>query len=296
MATDPDVDRDQIAVGLRLGRGGELKIILSRKGFDGTAGGCPSPIVDGRPLSLPIPTKMPTSTRYRDLVGLYGDLVADLTHGRLNGDSRCHADPDIDEGVMDRQPGWRGALGQVAAAQGHLAKQDVQTGDLFIFWGLFREVVHDARWKFVGLPEHRIWGWLQIGEIIQLGADGSHALRERPWLSDHPHVRPGWGPQNVLYVASDSLSLGGQSLDLAGSGVLARGHRLTADNQQPSKWRAPDWLHPLMGGCGMTYHPPERWAPDGTVQSAARGQEFVAAPTAGSGALEWLKAILTEAG
>ena len=32
-----------------------MKIILSRKGFDSSSGGGPSPIVDGRCLSLPIP-------------------------------------------------------------------------------------------------------------------------------------------------------------------------------------------------------------------------------------------------
>jgi Nucleotide modification associated domain 3 len=67
-----------------------------------------------------------------------------------------------------------------------LANQGVQAGDLFIFWGLFRPVENVGRWQFVGKPEHRIWGWLQIADIIELGADGSHAVEERPWLSDHP--------------------------------------------------------------------------------------------------------------
>jgi hypothetical protein len=44
----------------------------------------------------------------------------------------------------------------------------------------------------------------------------------------------------------------------------------------------------------MTYHPPHRWGPEGTVQSAPRGQEFVAAPPNGGHAIEWLTALLEE--
>jgi len=33
-----------------------MKLILSRKHSDSSAGGCPSPLIDGRPVSLPIPS------------------------------------------------------------------------------------------------------------------------------------------------------------------------------------------------------------------------------------------------
>ncbi len=272
-----------------------MKIIFSRKGFDGTAGGCPSPIVDGQPLSLPIPSKMRTPTRFRDLHGgVYGNLVNDLTRGKLTPDDWCHLDPDINERSLPRKMGWRGAFGQVAAAQGHLANQRVARGDLFIFWGLFRPVKNDGDWKFVGMREHRIWGWLQIGEIIELGPDGSHAVAERPWLSDHPHTRAGWGAQNVLYLASRELVLGSHVLPLAGSGVFKAGYRLSCAEARPSTWRVPDWLNPKHGGSGMTYHPPLRWGEDGTVQIAARGQEFVAVPHSEHNAVDWLSALLQE--
>ena len=190
----------------------------------------------------------------------------------------CHLDPDINPDSLPRRPGWRGALGQVAAAQGHLANQGVARGDLFVFWGLFRPVEHDGRWKFVGKPEHRIWGWLQIGEIIELGADGSHALAERPWLNNHPHTRAGWTAQNVLYVACEELTLGSRVLSLAGSGALKVGYRLSEAGAKASTWRDRIGSIPRRGGSGMTYHPPQRWGEDGTVESAARGQEFVAVP------------------
>ena len=45
-----------------------MKIIFSRKGFDTKFGGAPSPIIDGVPYSLPIPTgDYPSVSTYRDL-------------------------------------------------------------------------------------------------------------------------------------------------------------------------------------------------------------------------------------
>jgi hypothetical protein len=272
-----------------------MRVVFSRKGFDRTAGGCPSPIVDGHPVSLPIPSPtMPTPTRFGDVRGPYGRLVRDLTGGRLTPDDWCHLDPDINPGNLPRPAGWRGALGQAGAAQGHLANQGVQAGDLFLFWGLFQPVVDDGRWRFVGTAEHRIWGWLQIWEIVDLGVDGSHAVAERPWLRDHPHARAGWFAQNVLYIASEELRLPSRRLALPGAGVLRTGHRLTDVGATPSRWRVPDWLNPRRGGSGMTFHPFERWGEDGTVRSAPRGQEFVARPRDDGIAGEWLTELLDE--
>lgn len=41
-----------------------MRIIFSRKGFDTGSGGKPSPIVDGRPISLPIPATRNSRTTY----------------------------------------------------------------------------------------------------------------------------------------------------------------------------------------------------------------------------------------
>lgn len=114
-----------------------MKVIFSRKGFDSGTGGCPSPIIDGAPISLPIPTRMPTATAFGELPGPYADLVTDLTNGRVTAENRCHLDPDISRDVLPRMPGWKGSLGQEGAAQGHLVNQGIAPGDLFIFWGFF---------------------------------------------------------------------------------------------------------------------------------------------------------------
>jgi hypothetical protein len=44
----------------------------------------------------------------------------------------------------------------------------------------------------------------------------------------------------------------------------------------------------------MTYHPLQRWGDDGTLQSAARGQEFVAVPRRRDDTFEWISAVLQE--
>jgi Nucleotide modification associated domain 3 len=91
-------------------------------------GWSPSPLVDGRPISLPIPTRMPTPTRFGDLSDDVAQLVSDLTRGRITAVRPCHLDPDLDAKSLVRHPGWRGALGQVSAAQSHLSNNDIDSG------------------------------------------------------------------------------------------------------------------------------------------------------------------------
>jgi hypothetical protein len=271
-----------------------MRVIFSRKGFDSSAGGCPSPIIGEQPISLPIPTQMPTGIRYEDLHGDYGSLVEDLTKRKFNRLTPCHLDPDLDASLLPRLPGWRGGLGQVGAAQTHLSNAGVTRGDLFLFWGLFRRVERRDRWTFVGSPEHRIFGWLLVDDIVDLGPAGSCALRSRPWLKDHPHARDGWGRQNALYVATEQLHLNNSNIGLPGWGVFSRGLRLTVEGTKPSTWAVPDWLNPSRGGVGMTYHPGDRWRRDGTLQCAARGQEFVALIEGRADATDWLRGLFKE--
>ena len=275
-----------------------MKVIFSRKGFDSKAGGGPSPIIDGRPVSLPIPErKYPTPLRYADLEGGLAEIVADLTRGKHGPDTRCHLDPDLDAmRLAHRPPGWRGCLGQIGSAQGHLRNQGVAEGDLFLFWGSFRPAARggDGRWRYSGRAEDRIFGWLQIAEILDAGADGSTVLNRHPWLRDHPHARPGWPGSNTLYVAADALRLPGRpQTSVAGWGVLPEGYRLSSPEGIKSRWVVPRWLCPPLG-CGMTYHgQAARWdAGSSMVASVAQGQEFVADIGDEPAALDWLGALL----
>jgi Nucleotide modification associated domain 3 len=263
-----------------------LHIIFSRKGFDSSFGGCPSPILEGRPLSLPIPTRQPTLTCFGDLRDPIPKLVEDLTCGKIRPERRCHLDPDLDEPSLPERPtGWRGALGQVAAARAHLRNQRVGPGDLFLFWGLFRPVEqHEGRWRYVSLPIHAIFGWLQVAEVHENPGGGQ--LQACPWLERHPHVQHGWGDGNAIFVGRESLSF--SSMPLPGFGVFRRPFQLTAvDRPYPSLWQVPDWLHASRGGVGMTYHPASRWLEGGQLRCAARGQEFVACVSSQPDAFKW---------
>jgi hypothetical protein len=59
-------------------RGLQMKIILSRKGFDSSSGGVPSPIFsDGDMLSLPIPDRAST-VKYDEIAGNSWATVGEL--------------------------------------------------------------------------------------------------------------------------------------------------------------------------------------------------------------------------
>ena len=261
-----------------------MRIILSRKGFDSSAGGCPSPILpDGRLLALPIPDPR-SRIRYADLQleGVNsGRLVSQLTRGRIKGSHGAHLDPDLVFEDLLREPGWRPLLGQTGSAQGHLRKQGISEGDLFLFFGLFREAeIVNRRWRFVpgSRPRHILWGWLQIGEIINIDTAD---LSNRKWLHYHPHLHGETDANNTLYLARKSLNLDGME-GVDGSGTFARFNPLLQltkpGSGKPTCWQLPDWFYPGERS-PLSYHAkPERWQlQDGfcELQCAARGQEFV---------------------
>ncbi len=206
-----------------------MRIIFSRKGFDSAAGGCPSPLLDGCPISLPIPTRQPTKTTFGDLRYPVPEMVTDLTRGKLNRGHMCHVDPDIDESMLpDRPTGWRGAFGQVGKAQKHLSNQGVTHDDLFLFWGLFRPVekLH-GKWRYFSRPIHAIYGWLQVSDVVLNSGGGP--LGKYPWLDRHPHVQEGWGDENVIYVANNTLNLA--------RGMSGRVESACLSIQQGDGWR-----------------------------------------------------------
>ncbi|MEI9429193.1 hypothetical protein [Mesorhizobium sp. Cs1299R1N3] len=278
-----------------------MKIVFSRKGFDGVAGGVPSPIISGRPLSFPIPTTL-QHTRFSDLREPVFQLVCDLTRGRINGDAFCHLDPDIDAAVTkgSRPIGWRGALGQVGKAQSHLRNRGVGPGDLFLFFGLFQEVERQAGcWRYLGKPQHAIFGWLQVAEVVSVADDAKGIRTKHPWLSDHAHLRDGWETfgvspkvlQNTVYIAEERLSLLPSS-NLPGFGTLEEAYILTAsESKMKSVWRIPDWLNPHRGGTGLTFHSSNRYSND-LLATVGRGQEFVADIGEKVEPLGWLQSIL----
>ena len=129
------------------------KLIISRKGFDSGSGRCPSPIFpDGTMFSLPIPSN--DQVAFEELQ--HGDVdiasvVTEITNGRIRRRDPVHLDPDLNFDAYryrkDRPAWqqWRGMLGQAGIAQSHLNKQGVGSGDVFLFFGLYRRVEETAQ-------------------------------------------------------------------------------------------------------------------------------------------------------
>lgn len=220
-----------------------MKVILSRKGFDSAAGKAPSPIIGGRPISMPIPASKNSVTTYGD-IGL-GEAVTRITKGRLTGSDLCHHDPMFVSGEC--------IFGQTGAAQSHLARNRVGPGDLFLFFGLFADEETKAR-------HHRFFGYLKVQSCMEVGRLSAADRKDLQQLK-HPHVMGTWYANDMIY---------------RGEGMAAsQAHpelRLTRPGGPLSQWIVPEWLQEK----GLTYHGrATRWATPGELSAVARGQEFV---------------------
>lgn len=250
-----------------------MKIILSRKGFDSSNGFMPSPILpDGTLLSLPIPSDEVDLNTYSDLSYgnlTYFDIIKSLNPKTiLRGDSFCHLDPDLRKDVKERPSNWKSAFGQMDSALGILRNQNVTIGDLFLFFGWFRQTeYYNGKLQFVkGAPDiHVIYGYLQIGQIL------SNQDLLPDWLSSHPHYSysDAWKKgKNVIFLPSEKLSFNSR---YPGVGYLnySANRVLTKDGYSRRYWDLPTFFRNLKITCN-----PNPWVGD-VFKSAGIGQEFV---------------------
>lgn len=280
-----------------------MKAIFSRKGFDSGYGGVPSPVMPDMTLaSLPIPGSDGCARYGRIRAGKasLGNIAGDLTGGRINAEAFAHLDPDLSAKSMDRKEGWRGSLGQSGAAQGHLAGQGVEAGDVFLFFGWFREASFSGKWCFKPKTKdfHALFGYLQIACRVDLGAkpDAGAVLEQYPWLEGHPHLSGERDANNALYIGSEELVLDGIGSGLRGYGCFGKlddGLALSAPGESKSKWVLPPWVASPEEGGKLSYHgDAARWSRDGQgrllLQTVAKGQEFVAPVLRGGEFAQWL--------
>ncbi len=239
-----------------------MKIVFSRKGFDSASGGAPSPIIKGRPVSIPIPATHRSQTTYGHL-GL-GAVVREITRNCFTENSLCHCDPMFQ--------GHKCAFGQTSAAQSHLTNNNVGVGDVFLFFGLFSGI--DGKHR-----HHRIFGFLQVERVLHLGANPK--LEDQPpgFEIQHPHTIGVWSPNNTIYLGPGKTAKKSHS-ELS----------LSVPGNQVSKWKIPHWLK----NTGLTYHGRrDRWGDDYTLQVVPRGQEFITDITGNYDAYGWLEKILS---
>lgn len=265
-----------------------MKIILSRKGMDSNTGGIASPILpNGTLLSLPIPSddKITYSSIQWDGKS-YLDIIKELNPKTIyNTYSHCHLDPDLRFEATDRQINWMPSFGQTGASLTELRKNDVSIGDIFLFFGWFKETeYHNGRLRYKPKSKdiHIIFGYMQIGEIIESYTDIPH------WLKYHPHANlelyeNAWHKnQNAIYLPTKELSL---FPDLPGSGTFQYNQKrvLTKEGYSRSRWEFPE----SMKGTPIS-HNPFGWKDD-YFQSVGRGQEFVI--DGNPNVLDWVKSL-----
>lgn len=226
-----------------------MKIILSRKGFDSSNGGCASPIMpDGTLLSMPIPSNDTDS--YSDLQwngSTYSEILSQLRPNKTY--SNCHIDPDIrTNNHVKPLKNWAPAFGQIGAAQGLLANAGVEPGDIFLFFGWFRHIEKTAKgYRFVkrsvdGFYAHAdmqvIYGYMQVGEILTDPIN----ISKYSW---HPHSSQNrlGKANNALYLPTEKLSI---QPTLAGCGTLdfRKDRVLTMEGKGRATWTDYPFLRP----------------------------------------------------
>lgn len=248
-----------------------MKIILSRKGFDLTYGGQPSPILpDGTLLSFPIPIE--NDRWFYDQIFYnrksYLDIIKELKpKSKISKERTCHLDPDIRKSATQRAKDWKAIFGQCDAAQGHLINQGIELNDIFLFFGWFKltEII-DGHLKYVkGAPDlHIMYGYLQIGEIYKCGDNFPE------YTKTHSHVIDNYADKksNCIYVANDKLSINNK-FNGWGCFKFDKSLVLTKEGKTKGKWELPD----MFKGLAISYHPnPFK---EDYFQSADIGQEFV---------------------
>lgn len=258
-----------------------MKVILSRKGFDSGYGGYPSIILPNKEMiTLPIPSNKEEDYSYgelktKDNQSIY-EIMKSLNKNIKNGksvpltkDTKCHLDPDLCEFSVSRKEEWKGAFGQINAAQKVLENNNVKEGDLFLFFGWFNDVeVQNKKYKFKkGNGRHTIFGYLQIDTII-------YPMKEEipEWLKKHPHassLKRLNNPSNCIYIAKEKCTF---NKNIKGYGMFTYNKELDLSKKGMTRtcWELPEFFKEV----NITYHNKESWK-EGYFKSACRGQEFV---------------------
>ena len=248
-----------------------MKIILSRKGLDSSAGGKPSPILEnGQIFSIPIPTTDTNSPhRYGDVVINdinASDMLSLVGTKKLHANTNCHFDPMLKFNT--------GLFGQAGNAQRELDNLGVGKGDLFLFFGWFRSFYSCKKADY-----HHIFGWLQVDQVIR----GTKQIRKfcKDLEIAHPHacLDETRFNYNTLFVSHPKSTLEFLDLNIRGHGLFAQtNHKLilTEHGRTRSNWHMPEkYFSPSLNP--KLFETRLRWTPEkyNRIKCAGYGQEFV---------------------
>lgn len=264
------------------------KVIISRKGFDSSAGGISSPILDKTFFPLPIP-EGGSDLFYKDLklmkTGL--DLLDVIRQLGARQYSECHMDPNLNPALYGLNPseGWSPAFGQDDIALSHLIDaHQVKKGDIFLFFGRFRHAQLNGQViKFTDKDEfHAIYGFMEIGEVFKIGS--STEREEFKQYRNHPHVKnPSfYQPNSTLFIpAVKSLN---NFKHTFGTFHYDEQLVLTEKGKSLSEWKLPNAFF----GKEFSYN--MKIDAEGKVNSPRRGQEFIG--VADDKLIEWIREMI----
>ena len=265
------------------------RIILSRKGFDSSSGASASPIFeDGRIFSISIPEPYPPSPKkYKDLFfnGISGmDALKECSAKSVSADSFCHYDPALKEN--------EGIFGQASSSQSELLNTGVGPGDLFLFFGFFKNFFSRGR------ELHHLFGWLQIEKIIE----GDEEIRNYLINNnlEHPH---GYGElntykNNAIYIGKNYLRIEGKEFANKGYGLFKKSHSdliLTRDGASKGSWKLPK---KYFSNSKDIFLKRLKWLDEKKcfVNNFQRGQEFVLDAEKYPRIVDWAKFLVQKHG
>lgn len=263
-----------------------MKVSFSRKGFDSKNGGQANAILpDGTLLPFPIPDGT-GKDYYKSLVlndCSFYDIISDLkprTH--LKGENCCHLDPDLRMDVKQRKEGWKPAFGQADQSLSELRNKDFGEGDLFLFFGWFRETEYvngKLRYKHEAPDIQLIYGYMQVGTKLT----AEHEIPD--WLMEHPHagrLKEG-SKSDAIFLPTEHLDF---MPDAPGASMLKFSPELilTAPGMTRSKWKLPECFKSI-----QIAHAPKQPSNREYFQSASIGQEMIWECT--DEAHKWIKKI-----
>ena len=248
-----------------------MKIILSRKGLDSSAGGKPSPIREnGQIFSIPIPSNDKNSPhRYRDVVineTNAADMLSLVGAKKLHSIHTCHFDPLLKFDI--------GLFGQAGNAQRELDNLEVGEGDLFLFFGWFSDFRPCKKADY-----HHIFGWLKVDEVIR----GSNQIKKFCEMSGikHPHACADEArfKNNTLFISHPGSTLKLLDLDIRAHGLFAKTNNkliLTERGRTRSNWYMPKKYFSPSSNPEL-FETRLRWSSkkSNRIRCAGYGQEFV---------------------
>lgn len=238
---------------------------------------------NGEMLSMPIPISPGEKGVSLNQINWGEHFYAEVIQGlypNLKGDELFHFDPEINRAAKEsRHEKWMPAFGQAGAAQTHLENENIEIGDIFLFFGSFIHTYENSQGKLTWEKEHEfhaVFGYLEIGEIIsaeKIQADYKADIYER-----HPHFenRNIYNAHNTLYIASENLS--DTALPGAGTFKFRNELRLTKKGYKKSQWTLPAYFHPEFGTTISRCLSPIRYRKDGDnllFEPVSIGQDMV---------------------